>query len=80
MSNCAICDKTSGLFDLVIPGDDDEESTKRQICGKCWGVISHIALLAVQGQLSALNERIEKIEEHEISEYEAAMIVERGTR
>lgn len=77
MSSCAICSKTSDLFDLVIP-DDEGESTKRQVCGKCWDVITHIALRAVQDQLSALLERIEKIEDHEVSPYEAAMILERA--
>ncbi len=77
MNNCAICGKTNDLFDLAIPDDDGGKSI-RHVCGKCWGVIVHIALRAVQDQLLALSERIEKIEDHEVSPYEAAMLLERA--
>ncbi|TXH52981.1 MAG: hypothetical protein E6Q97_14240 [Desulfurellales bacterium] len=76
MNTCAICGKSSGLFELRIEEDGDE--TLRHVCGKCWDTIAGIALRAVSDRLDALENRLAELEDHEVSPYEAAMIIERA--
>lgn len=76
MNTCAICGKSNGLFDLRIEEDGGE--TIRHICGTCWVAIANIALRTVAPRLAALEGRLAALEDHEISPYEATMIIERA--
>lgn len=89
MNTCAICNKSCDLFTLTIPGDEDNggEDFNRFVCGVCWETIVNLTrrvteyqFAAMQKELDELRDRIGEIEDHEVSPYEAIMIVEQANR
>lgn len=92
MGNCAICEKTHDLFELKIPETEEYPSITRYVCAKCWETIARISELASEQTIMKLALKIKNLEEkiehlegkldtldsHEVSPYEAIMIVERA--
>lgn len=73
---CVFCKKTQGLFSLTVKGD--EEVYTQHVCGECWEAVAEIAYRRIKSEIENLTARIEELEAHEVSPYEAAMIVERS--
>lgn len=87
MHSCVMCGKSRDLFELVIPGDEDNggEDYSHRVCGRCWESIAQIArvvsanqIVDLENRIDALTERLDELENHDVSPYEAAMIVERS--
>lgn len=70
--HCAICGKTSDLFELKfdVNDTDAQEEFSRFVCGSCWEVIAKIAKLAIMPMIqAAVNDAIRTAQEPDDGSY-----------